>query len=312
MEREQVDSKERRRLVIFGCGYVGEAVAQRALAQGWQVEALVRRPERAEALRQQGIAALASRLVEGDWTAQIAPGADAVVVAISAGGGGAEGYRAAYVAGLARVRAWAARARVGTLVYTSSTGVYPQGGGLRIDEAAPVHPPGGGTTGSALVEAEAEVVRGVAEGAWERGVVLRLAGIYGPGRHYLLDQLRQGQTEFAGSGDLHLNLIHRDDAAGAIWACLGNSIPGIDVFNVADGHPARKAEVVGWLAQQLGLPAPVFRAEAAGPRAAARGGPMPDRIIVADRLRAATGWEPRFPDYRAGYRAILGMSLEPV
>lgn len=296
-----------RRLVIFGCGYVGEAVARRMLAEGWSVEALVRRTERAAELNAAGITATAGLLVEGGWERQIRAGADAVLVAISAGGGGVDAYRAAYVAGLAKVRAWAAEEAVGTLVYTSSTGVYPQGGGVRVDESAPVFPVGGATTGSVLAEAEAVVEAGVDVGVWQRGVILRLAGIYGPGRHYLLNQLRAGQVEFPGSGKHHLNLIHRDDAASAVRAVLALSGGGLTVFNLADGSPARKEDVVGWLAGRLGRPTPVFRPELAGARASNRGGAgVPDRVIVAERIRTLTGWAPAHPDYRSGYEAILG------
>lgn len=294
------------RLVIFGCGYVGQAVARLALAHGWTVEALVRRPERAAELRAMGVQAVAGDLAEGDWAGAIAPGADAALVAVSAGGGGVAGYRATYVAGLARVRQWASDGPVGTLVYTSSTGVYPQNEGARVDESSPRHAPGGATAGSALVEAELEVERGARDGAWTSGVVLRLAGIYGPGRHHLLDQLRRGETEFAGSGSHHLNLIHRDDAARAVLAVLASPLQGLHAFNLADGRPAPKAEVLGWLASRLGLPPPTFRPDAPSARTASRGGPVPDRIIVADALRTATSWEPQYADYRAGYDHILG------
>src|SRR5690606_21182746 len=129
--------------------------------------------------------------------------------------------------------------------------------------------------------------------------------IYGPGRHYLLDQLRRGDRQIAGSGELHLNLIHRADAAAAVLAVLAPVGPGCLTYNVADGRPSPKTEVVGWLAERLGLSTPEFHPAAAGPRAAARGGPVPDRIIVADSLRQATGWAPQFTDYRQGYAPLL-------
>ena len=77
---------------------------------------------------------------------------------------------------------------------------------------------------------------------------------------------------------------------------------GLRVFNVADGAPATKAEVVAWLAARVGVPFPGFTGEAVSRRR----GQIPDRTILADRIRRELGWTPRHPDYRAGYAAILG------
>lgn len=73
------------------------------------------------------------------------------------------------------------------------------------------------------------------------------------------------------------------------------------VFNVADDGAATKGEVVAWLAARLGVPSPRFTgAPAAGRRAV-----TPDRVIANARIKAALGWRPRFPDFRAGYENIL-------
>ena len=128
-----------KRLVIFGCGYVGTALARAAVAAGAQVEALTRNPEKAAALRSLGLAkVVVAELSSADWYAQIAGGADHVVNCVSSGGGGTEGYRQSYVAGMQSLLAWVGQggAPAGTLVYTSSTAVYPQDGGTLVDESA--------------------------------------------------------------------------------------------------------------------------------------------------------------------------------
>jgi nucleoside-diphosphate-sugar epimerase len=291
-----------KRLVIFGCGYVGGEVARQALARDLRVTALTRNAEKAAGLRAAGIETVVADLASDAWHAAIPGGAEFVLNAVSSGGDGVEGYRRSYLEGMKSILAWArARGPAGTLVYTSSTSVYAQDGGVRVDESAPVA--GRDERAAVLVETERLLLDGLpGEGGRPaaRAFVLRLAGIYGPGRHHLIDQVRAG--EVSGNGGHHLNLIHRGDICAAIWAGFG-APAAVDggVFNVADDGAATKAEVAAWLAAQLGVPTPRF----SGLPAAGRRGVVPDRIIVNDRLKAALGWRPRFPSFRDGYANLL-------
>ena len=289
-------------LVIFGCGYVGSALAEAAQARGVRVSALTRNAAKAAALRARGIEVVVADLAAHDWHAQLPAGADFVANTVSAAAPTPEGYRASYVEGMKSILAWAERGRIGTLIYTSSTGVYPQGGGARVDETASTD--GASPTGRVLVEAE-QLLRAAPTNAVARSFVLRCAGIYGPGRHYLLNALRAGQTRFSGEPNFRMNLVHRDDIVAA--ALAGFAAPAqiaSEVFNLSDGAPATRGELVGWLAAQLGLPAPVF--EGALPSARKGGEVTPDRIIVAEKIRRTFGWTPQFADFRAGYAALLG------
>ena len=293
-----------KRLVIFGCGYVGSAVARTALAAGAQVAAVTRNAEKAAALRAEGLTSVVvAELASSDWHRQIAPGADFVVNCVSASAPGIEGYRQSYVAGQASILAWAhtGRVPVGTFIYTSSTSVYPQGGGAVVDETATTV--GASPTGAIIRESET-ILEQASALACRRWFILRLAGIYGPGRHHLLDQLQAGATVFSGLGVSHLNLIHRDDSVSAIMAGLeAPTIFGNEIFNVTDGQPARRAEVGAWLATQLGVAAPMIDGTGQTRRG---GGLTPDRQISSLKIQQMLGWQPQFPDYRAGYRAILG------
>jgi len=291
-----------KRLVIFGCGYVGSAVAQAALAAGAHVEALTRNPEKAVTLRALGLAkVVVAELSSGDWHAQLEGGADFVVNCVSSGGG-PDGYRKSYLEGMSSILVWAEKggAPVDTMLYTSSTSVYSQGGGTVVDETAPAE--GATPNGKVIRESERLLVRAAAT-ACRRWFILRLAGIYGPGRHHLLNQLREGVTELGGSGAHRLNLIHRDDIVSAVLACL--TVPGeigSQVFNVADTAPAAREEVVRWLAGQLKRPMPAFD----GVPGTRRGGePMPDRIISSGKIQRVLGWRPQYADYQAGFGAIL-------
>lgn len=290
-----------KRLVIFGCGYVGSAVAQAALAVGARVEALTRNPAKAAALRSAGLAkVVVAELSSPDWHAQLAGAPDGIVNTVSSGG--PEHYRQSYVEGMRSILAWAAAAGApaGTMVYTSSTSVYPQGGGAVVDESADA--PGGTPNGTIIRESELLLEQAPAA-ACRRWFILRLAGIYGPGRHHLLDQLRGGAATLNGAGEHRLNLVHRDDIAAAIFACLAAPEAVRNrIFNVADGAPARRAEVVAWLCGQLGCPVPRFD----GTTTARRGGaPVPDRLISSALIQRVLGWRPRYPDYRAGFAEIL-------
>jgi nucleoside-diphosphate-sugar epimerase len=295
-----------KRLVIFGCGYIGAALADVAVAAGTNVAALTRNPRKAAALRAKGIDAVVADLASTGWHAQIAGGADFVVNCVSSGG--PEHYRASYVGGMQSVLAWAAKgaAPIGTFVYTSSTAVYPQGGGGLVEETADAP---GSTPNGAIIRESEKLLQSAPCDAVRRHFILRLAGIYGPGRHHLLDQLREGLSVLGGSGEHRLNLAHRDDIVAAILACLTASAGmGSDIFNVADSAPARRAEVVAWLAGKLGRPMPDFDGSATARRG---GAPMPDRIIANLKLQRVLGWRPEYPDYRSGFRAIWGTTNPP-
>ena len=289
-----------KRMVVFGCGYVGTAVAREALARGCAVTALTRNAASADALRTEGIETIVADLATDSWHARIPGGADFVLNCVSSGGGGVDGYRHSYLDGMASVVAWARAARgIGTLVYTSSTSVYAQGDGTVVDESVPTEVAESGERARLLIAAE-NLLRTAGPEVCVRRFVLRLAGIYGPGRHHFIEQVRAG--EMSGSPETHLNLIHRDDIVAAIVACFGagkNLESG--VFNLADDQPARRSEIAGWLASRLDVPSPRFTGEAASGRRSV----TPDRIISNAKAKAVLGWAPRYSTFREGCAKIL-------
>lgn len=287
----------RKHVVVFGAGYVGGAVARCVCAAGGMVTALTRNPIRAAALKQAGIRTVVADLAAATWWNAMPVRPDFVLNAVSSGGGGVEGYRASYVDGLRSMLAWAqtTQGAAGRLVYTSSTSVYAQSGGQRVDELLPAEPVD--ERGKILREAEELAVR------WSGGsVVLRLAGIYGPERHHLLDRLRTGELTIPGSGQHRLNLIHRDDIVDAVMHAWSHPTPPAPIYNVADDGAVTKAELVHWLAEQLCLDRPEF----AGGTVPGRRPNPPDRVIANDRIKQDLGWRPHYPTFREGYAAILG------
>ncbi len=288
-------------VMIFGCGYVGTALAQKLLSKGVRVGALTRNQEKADVLRSMGLSeVVVANLQEHDWHSELAGQYEGVVNCVSSAGGGIEGYRQSYLGGQASILKWATTQELSSYVYTSSTSVYPQDGGVEVDEAADTS--NAPATGQVILESEELIANAVdILGRW---YVLRLAGIYGPQRHYLLNLLKEGQAVIPGSGDYALNVIHLEDIVTAICAALSSKAPS-GIYNVADDAPASKAEMVDWLAAELGCETPRFDPEHVSPRLARRGGRMPDRRILNGKARSLLAWAPKYSSFREGYRDLL-------
>ncbi len=274
------------RIVIAGCGDVGTALGLRLVAVGHRVWGMRRNPGRLPA----ELHPLAADLTDPATLAALPEGIDQLVYIAAADGYSEAGYRAAYVTGVANLlSALRARGERPGILLVSSTSVYGQQSGEWIDEQSPAEAPGFAAdclrTGERLVWA-----------APFPATVIRFAGIYGPGRTWLIDQVRSGRARC--QPGLYTNRIHRDDCAGALTHLLGLDHPA-PLYLGVDDEPAAKCEVLGWLAAELGLPAPVETGEDAGsPRR--RG----NKRCRNARLRAS-GWRPLYPGYREGYAELL-------
>jgi nucleoside-diphosphate-sugar epimerase len=286
-----------RRLVVFGCGYIGRAVADHILSEGGSVTAVVRQNASAAALRASGIGGVVGDVATATWHDALPGPVDFVLNSLSPGLSGVEEYRRTYLQGMQSIVEWARKTGApGTFVYTGSTSVYPQDGGVVVGETAAT----GASTEQAGVLLETEEVLRRSHDACARWFILRLAGIYGPGRHYLLSQISQGNV--AGKGEHHLNLAYREDIVAAISACFAapHQVTN-EIFNVVDDEPTPKKHVVAWLAARLGVPEPAFT----GVPASGRRAVTPDRVVANVKLKSVLGWSPRFPSFREGYTAIL-------
>ena len=292
-------------VMIFGCGYVGAALAETLLKAGVRVGALTRNAEKAAQLKQLGVSdVVVENLHEPAWHQKLSGSYDAVVNCVSSAGGGLEGYRQSYVKGQQSILEWAKGRTIQSYVYTGSTSVYPQDGGVTVDETSDTSD--ASPTGQLLLESEQVLAE--ASSSFNAWYVLRLAGIYGMGRHYLLDGLRSGESVIPGSGDYFLNLIHRDDIVSAICTLLAHASPeNSGIYNLADNAPATKADAVKWLAEKLNKPLPRFDPTQISPRLNRRGGRMPSRKISNRKFCKTFGWQPTYPDFRAGYAELLGL-----
>lgn len=272
-------SDSRPLLLVAGCGYLGQEVARRFLAEGWQVVGLSRAPETGGP---EGLRWMAADIGDAASVAAVRaalPRVDALVHAASSSRGGVEAYQRVFVEGMKHL---IAEFPAVPLVFTSSTSVYGQTDGSLVTEDAPAEP--GTETGKLLRQAE-EIA--LATGA----TVARLAGIYGPGRAVILGKLLRGEAVIEDGGTRVINQIHRDDAAAAIRHLLVHFPQGPRLLNVADDTPMRQRDLLEKAAARLGLPLPPD-----GPRPVGRKRGWTSKAVSNARLRAL-GWSPIYPDF---------------
>lgn len=268
-----------RSCLIAGCGDVGTRLGLRLAASGVEVHALTRRSVPPAPLRGHHVDLAAPNLAVPRGLA-----ADALVYLPAPARRDEASYRTLFVDGPARLLdALAAPPR--RVVFVSSTAVHGEDGGGWVDEDTPPQPRT--WNGQVLLEAEQRLRERVAG-----LVVVRFAGIYGPGREALLARVRAGHGGAAGHWT---NRIHVDDAAAALQHLLGLAAPA-GLYLGSDGHPAPEAEVMHWIAQRMGVAV-----------AAPTPGPPSGRRIRATRL-AQSGFACAWPDYRAGYGGLPSLA----
>jgi len=191
---------------------------------------------------------------------------------------------------------WLAAAPPGKLVYTSSTSVYGQTDGSCVDEDSPTEPRA--ETARVLLEAENLLLEAGRSSGFQP-VILRVAGIYGPGRGYWLRQFLQGEARIEGRGEWILNMIHREDVARAIIAALEKGMPG-RIYNAVDDEPVTQMSCFEWLSERLGQELPPSIAEESTRK---RG--MTNKKVSNRRLRDELKCKLEYPTFREGFEAEI-------
>jgi nucleoside-diphosphate-sugar epimerase len=278
------------RVLIAGCGDVGTALGLLLAVDGHEVFGLRRRPESLPA----PIHPLAGDLADPGTLAAMPASIELVAYTAAADAFDDDAYRRAYVDGVANVVGALRRAGapVRRLLFTSSTAVYAQTDGGWVDERSPADPTG--FSGRRLLEGE----RLVASSRFP-AVVLRLAGIYGPGRTRLVDRVRRGLAICTEGPPRWTNRIHRDDCAGAARHLLALPDPR-PLWLGVDDEPADECVVLDWLAARLEVPPPRrVPPDAASPRRPQTNKRCSNRALVA------SGYTLRYPTFREGYAELL-------
>ncbi|WP_137283342.1 SDR family oxidoreductase [Halorussus salinisoli] len=288
-------------VAILGCGYVGLELGRQLVERGHRPIGVRRSEEGVAAIEDAGFEAVRADVTDAD-SLDAVPDVDALVFAASSGGRDAAAAREVYVEGLeTAIEQFGGRENPPErLVYTSSTGVYGDHGGDWVDEETPLEP----TTEKTEVLVEAERV--ALETSADRGIdgtVARLAGIYGPGRTRLERYLEGPVTEG------YLNMIHRDDAAGAVRFLLDEDLARGDVVLVVDDEPVSKWTFADWLADECGEQRPSKqtteeRLEDDDLSERARRRLLTTKRCSNETLREL-GYEFSYPTYRDGYRSEI-------
>ena len=259
--------------MIAGAGDLGSRLA--ALRVGRDADVVTVR--RRDVAQHPGVRPVRADLATGDGLSRLPRRPDALVFCAAPDQRDEVSYRKLYVDGLRRLLDAMDTPR---LVFVSSTAVYGQDAGEWVTEASQTQP--AQFNGRLLLEAERELA------AHPGGIVLRLSGLYGPGREAMLRRAREGRATRA-----HFtNRIHIDDAAAALSHLLDLASPRL-LYLGNDDLPVFEHEVQAWVRREEGLP--VVAAELS---------PITGRRVANTRLRAS-GWQPAHADYRSGYSAQL-------
>jgi nucleoside-diphosphate-sugar epimerase len=286
------------RVLIVGCGYVGLPLGAELARQGHEVFGL-RRSHAAEAeLRAAGLNPVIADITKPATLPKLPGPFDWVVNCVSSSRGGAEEYRKVYLQGARNLLEWLASAPPKKFVYTSSTSVYGQTDGAAVKESSPVEP--AAETGRILVETEKVLLEAAGRKNFP-AVILRVAGIYGPGRGHLFQQYLRNEAKIAGKGERFINMIHLDDVTGAIITALRSGKPG-DIYNAVDDEPVAQIHFFRWLSETLGKDMPPFATEEEN---SARKRGLTNKKVQNRRLKMELGYRFKYPNFRAGYTAEI-------
>lgn len=276
--------------VIAGCGYVGNELARMLIHEGHDVFGIRRDVSKLVP----GVRGIEGNVARPKSLGPAPERVEYVVFAVGADEGTEQAYRQAYLDGLAGFLEWLADEgqRPRRLVMVSSTSVYGQRRGEHIDELSPTHPTQ--FRGETLLASER---LGAASGL--STVVVRLGGIYGPGRESLIDRAREGKLQTR-STQHFTNRIHRDDAAGVLRYLLFHPSPE-SLYLGVDDEAAEESELYSWIAKELGLAAPLGEEE---DEAVNRRRSAGSKRCSNRRLRES-GYVFRYPTYREGYAELI-------
>lgn len=298
--------------IIFGCGYLGLRVGRLWRQSGDHTIAVSRYEQRGSEPTSAARAGMFTAL--GDvtkpktlgWCKTQIPNlggasVEAMLFAVGYDRTGNADIHTAFATGLQNVLE-ALPPSITRVIYISTTGVYGPAAGEWVDESTAPNPQREG--GAASLAAE-QALAGHSLGG--RSAILRLGGLYGPGRVPHLEKLRAGEP-LPVPEDGWLNLIHVDDAARIVvaadaWLARQPLAVTPHIFCVVDHEPVRRREYYAEAARRLGATRPQFEQPSADSPAAARA--AVSRRVSNERLRTTIDFDFQYPTYREGLAAVL-------
>ncbi len=281
------DHKQSARILVAGCGKLGGDIAK-TLSATAEVYGLRRNPDRVPA----GITGIGADLTRPETLAGKLPEQlDIVIYCLTPTSYDEQGYHNAYVAGLQNLLDALGDKPLTRLIFISSTSVYAQDDDRWVDETSPAEPDR--FTGQIILTGEQTALDSI-----HPATVVRFSGIYGPTRQRFLEEVIEGRMNPQPPAPFS-NRVHEQDAARVIaWlserALAGNAIENL--YIATDCEPVRLDQVVEWVRQQIACKAPVADAR--------KGGRAGSKRCSNQRL-LNSGFEFRYPDYRAGYRDMI-------
>jgi nucleoside-diphosphate-sugar epimerase len=269
-------------ILIIGCGYVGQALAQDYVKNGHKVYALQRHP-----VSLPGVENILADIT--DLNDKAMPKVDTAFYLVAPNSHDEAAYQNAYVNGL-KNSLNLLKHQSCQFIFASSTAVYGQTNGEWVDENSETIPPE--FSGKILLQAENALKQcGI------QHKVVRFGGIYGPGRTHLIRQVleqKAQQTPYP----VYTNRIHLNDCAGVLAHVAAIKNESHHLYLGVDNTPALYNEVLQWIAQQLRLPLPPV------------GKDVPPRLAKShkrcqnQRLRTS-GYLMKMSSYREGYQDLI-------
>lgn len=284
-------------MLIVGCGYLGRQVAAHYLKLGEPVTGVVRSAASARVLTEHGILPELVDLDSADLP--VLPCADARMFYFAPPPDqGTTDPRLRRV-----LESFSANGQPLRVVYVSTTGVYGDCHGSWVDETHPVNP----QTDRARRRLDAEqALRAWSSETGGELVILRVAGIYGPGK-LPLERLRQGLPVVRDAESPFTNRIYVSDLVEVCVAAMDRGVSG-RVYHACDGHPGTMAEYFRRLAALAGLPPPPEISLAEAPQRLSPGMlsyMQESRRLSNRRITEELGVRLRYPNLEAGLSACF-------
>jgi nucleoside-diphosphate-sugar epimerase len=287
--------------LIIGCGYLGLRVAKKWVQQGDEVFALTRTEERGNQLSSLGIQPIIGNIADVQSISSL-PAVESVLYSLGYDRFSKYSRKEIVIDGLKNFLEFLP-VSVNNFLFTSSISVYGQSSGEWVDENSETSPEK--ESGQVCLEAE-EVVRSFflkKEEEKEQTIhwmILRLAGIYGPGRVLQKKDAIQAGQPIGGEPEAWLNLIHVDDASEAILKAE-QKITESSLLLISDSQPVTRREYYQQLASLMNAPEPVFDPALKNQQ---RGIGLNKRC-QNQKMKQTLDFDLMYPDYKTGLKSII-------